>query len=238
MNAIDGSISLFFSSLASHHPGLNSFLLWVANSYFVKGQVMILLWWWVWFCPGTERHRRRQVLAAALLGCVFGLAIGRVMVSTLPLRLRPTDNPAFHFIAGPFSPNPTPETSFPSDHAILFVGLATGIFLASRRVGSLALAYVAIVICFPRLWLGFHFLTDLLAGALIGAGIVLLLNQDKVRSALARPLLSLVEAKPHFFYAGLLLFSYQVSEMFDPLRDTLTYLHHHGGPVIVSMIAR
>ena len=238
MNPVDAPVSLFFSSLGAHHPALTSFFNLLAGSYFFRGGVLILMLFWVWFYPGPETRRRRQVLVVSLVACVLALAIGRVLVTSLPVRVRPNDNPVFHFAVAPYSSNKTPESSFPSDHAILFVALATGIFLASRRVGSLALAYALTVICLPRLWLGFHFLSDLLAGALIGGGLVLLFNWHDLRSFVARPLLALLDAKPHMFYTGLFFFSYQVAEIFDPARDFLAYLHLHVPALIVYIMGR
>lgn len=238
MNPIDASISQFFSVLAAHHSVVTNVLAPLANSYFFRGQIIMLVVWWMWFYPGRDRIARRQVLIATLLACVVGLAIGRIMVSTLPHRVRPSDNPVFHFTVTPFSTPHAPESSFPSDHAILFVALATGILLASRRVGAVVLAYVIALICFPRLWLGFHFLSDLLAGAIIGAGLVLFFNQHKIRSAVAAPVLKFVEAKPHLFYTGLFFFSYQVAEMFDPLRSFLSYVHHRVIPLVLLILGR
>ena len=60
-------------------------------------------------------------------------------------------------------------SSFPSDHAILFMALAVAIFLASRRFGWLALTYTTLCIIGPRVYLGWHWPTDVLAGALLGA---------------------------------------------------------------------
>lgn len=235
MGFVDAHISLFFSALAAQHPAVTSFFALLASSYFFRGQVMILMFLWVWFYPGPEKRSRRQVLISALVACVLALAIGRAMVSTLPVRLRPNDNPAYHFTVPAFSSANKPESSFPSDHAILFIALATGILLASRRVGALAFSYAVVLICFPRLWLGFHFLSDLLAGAFLGAALVLLFNWQKVRSAVAGPLCALLEAKPQIFYTGLFLFSYQVAQMFDPTRDLLDYLHHNSS-VIFSVL--
>ncbi|HTM88262.1 MAG TPA: phosphatase PAP2 family protein [Terriglobales bacterium] len=235
MNPIDLHISHFFSIVATQHHAVTSVLAQLSNSYFFRGQIVMLMLWWVWFYPGPDRVTRRQVLVSALLACVIALAIGRAMVATLPLRLRPSENPVFHFPVPPLSAPHHPESSFPSDHAILFVGLATGLFLASRRVGSLALAYIVPAILFPRLWLGFHFLSDLLAGALMGGGLVLLFYWSRIRSVVARPFLLLLDAKPHIFYAGLFFFSYQVAEMFDPMRAFVAYMHVHAALFIVAI---
>jgi membrane-associated phospholipid phosphatase len=235
MGSLDAHISLFFSALAAQHPAVTSFFSMLASSYFFRGQVMILMFFWVWFYPGPETRTRRQVLISTLVACVLALAIGRLMVSSLPVRLRPNDNPVFHFTVAAFSPKDHPESSFPSDHAVLFIALATGIFLASRRAGSVALGYAVAVICFPRLWLGFHFLSDLLVGAFIGAGFVLLFNWHKLRSAITRPLLAVLDSAPQIFYTALFLFSYQVAEIFDPPRNLFDYLHRTGN-VVVSML--
>lgn len=235
MGSIDAHISLFFSALAAQHPAVTSFFSLLASSYFFRGQVMILMFLWVWFYPDPEKRTRRQVLISTLVACVLALAIGRALVSTLPVRLRPNDNPVFHFTVPAFSAVDKPESSFPSDHAILFIALATGLLLASRRIGVLALSYAVALICFPRLWLGFHFLSDLLAGAFFGAGLVLLFNGQKVRSAIAGPLCALLEARPQVFYTALFLFTYQVAQMFDPARDLLDYLHRNSS-VVISML--
>jgi undecaprenyl-diphosphatase len=221
--------------LAAQHPAVTWFFSLLASSYFFRGQVMILMFFWVWFYPDPEKRTRRQVLISTVVACVLALAIGRVLVSSFPVRLRPNDNPAFHFTVPAFSSPHRPESSFPSDHATLFIALATGILLASRRLGALAFAYAVALICFPRLWLGFHFLSDLLAGAFLGAGLVLLFNWQKLRSAIAGPLCALLEARPQVFYTALFLFSYQVAQMFDPTRELLHYLHRNGS-VVISML--
>ena len=61
------------------------------------------------------------------------------------------------------------SSSFPSDHAVLFSAITTGIFLVSRRLGIFATIYCLIFIAFPRLYLGLHYATDIIVGALIGA---------------------------------------------------------------------
>ncbi|NUQ62191.1 MAG: phosphatase PAP2 family protein [Pirellulales bacterium] len=59
--------------------------------------------------------------------------------------------------------------SFPSDHAALYFTIASGIFLASRFAGSLAIAWTAAAILLPRVWTGMHSPLDILGGCLLGA---------------------------------------------------------------------
>jgi membrane-associated phospholipid phosphatase len=63
--------------------------------------------------------------------------------------------------------------SFPSDHAGFFIALSLGIFLASRRAGALALGWTGAAILLPRIVTGMHSPLDIVAGAGIGAGLLL-----------------------------------------------------------------
>ena len=63
--------------------------------------------------------------------------------------------------------------SFPSDHAGFFFALSLGIFLASRRAGAVALAWTVAAILLPRIVTGMHSPLDIVAGAGIGAAVLL-----------------------------------------------------------------
>ena len=57
--------------------------------------------------------------------------------------------------------------SFPSDHAGLFIAISLGIFLASRRLGLLALGWTIFVIIGGKLISGQHTPVDIAAGATV-----------------------------------------------------------------------
>ena len=59
--------------------------------------------------------------------------------------------------------------SFPSDHAGFFLAISLGIFLASRRIGTIALAWTVFVILAGKIITGGHAPVDILAGAAIAA---------------------------------------------------------------------
>lgn len=71
--------------------------------------------------------------------------------------------------------------SYPSSHAAIAVGFyglwavmlyGSELPAAVRRVGSLAIVAWAVGICWSRLALGAHYLTDLIGGALLAVGLV------------------------------------------------------------------
>jgi membrane-associated phospholipid phosphatase len=58
--------------------------------------------------------------------------------------------------------------SFPSDSTALFTSIAIGILSLNRIAGGLLLAAVPLLISLPRMYVGGHYPTDVLAGFLIG----------------------------------------------------------------------
>jgi hypothetical protein len=60
----------------------------------------------------------------------------------------------------------------PSDTAALAFALAAVAWSSSRRLGAAAVAWAAVVTCLPRLYIGYHYLSDLLVGvgAAVGGG--------------------------------------------------------------------
>jgi len=109
-------------------------------------------------------------------------------------------------------------SSFPSDHAALFFALATGISVVSPRLGWLVSAYVILAIAAPRIYLGLHYPTDLVAGAILGVAAVVTANIPVLRRAVAGPAVSWASRHPPVFYALFFLFTFQVAVLFDQVR--------------------
>lgn len=177
---------------------------------------MVMIWW-LWFSPNGAQ--RRAHLVAVLSASLLGLVLARVLAPTLPFRDRPLHHLELAQVRFPIPSRMLDGwSSFPSDHAVYFFALATGILLISRKLGIFALAFAVLYVCLPRLYLGLHWATDLLAGAALGTAMALLLSRAAIRDRLSRPALRWLEKHPASFYAAFFLFTYQMAEMFDGLR--------------------
>ncbi|KVO25658.1 phosphatase PAP2 family protein [Burkholderia ubonensis] len=219
MNSFDTAIQLFLTRITLS-PLLNHAIRVVAGLYTFKGFVLVPVLCWLWFQPGPHSERRREMIVATIASGLVALAAGRLLAKTLPFRLRPIYNPELH-LHFPSSElrAATLQTwsSFPSDHAMLWMAISAGIFLMSRRVGVLALLYTIVFICVPRAYLGFHYPTDLLAGAAIGVAITWLMTRDAIRAHYAPPVLRLIGRFPAPAYTLAFLLCFELVTQFDEL---------------------
>ena len=222
INWFDAGILLFFSSLAREVELFDRSLVLFSRLDIFKGGVYITLLWWLWFRPPGTQLNTRQTIIATIAGAVLALALARTVAAITPLRLRPMHlHPSvLHFVTptGMYHKLLKGWGSFPSDHAALFFALALGVFLVYRKAGVFALAYAALGISLPRIYIGLHYPTDILAGALLGLGCVWLLNRPKLQAAISAYPMRLLESRPGIFYAVFFFVSYQITTLFNDLR--------------------
>jgi len=217
MNPFDVAILLFLNQFAQRSPRFDECVAFLSSSNLLKGGVIVGMIWWVWFGHEDVR-RKRAVLLATLIASVPALMVAKIL-TLVTFRTRPLNEPALSL----HIPHTVTVTdwkqfsSFPSDHAVLFFAMAAGILIASRRAGWLALFYVSMFICLPRMYLGVHYATDILAGAAIGVIPVCLANLPRIRESMTGWALKWLDASPSSFYFLAFLVLYLVVELFDPV---------------------
>jgi undecaprenyl-diphosphatase len=224
MGGFDYSIIFFCNQFAHRWHTFDSIVVFFSNSDLMKGGVMLAGVWWAWFWRASDVRLNRSRLLSALLGAMIALVVARVLAHALPLRVRPILDPSLHFrppFGLPDQTNWTIWSSFPSDHAALFCALLTGIWLACRPAGMVLMFYVLIAICFPRIYIGIHYPTDILAGAALGVFSVLLCCWSKVRELWTGRVLGWVDRWPAASYTLLFLVTFQIATLFWDLRTFL-----------------
>lgn len=221
MNPFDLSISSFINGFAHRSLRFDESVVFISGSNLLKGGVVIGLVWYLWFQKEDVR-RKREVLLAAMIASFPALALARLL-SWVIFRPRPLNEArfAFRIAYGASAAQWEGYSSFPSDHAVMFFALATGIFLASRRAGWFTFVYVSIVICLPRIFLGEHYATDILAGAAIGISVTWLANLSAIRKPLINWALQWQDARPGQFYCFAFVLTYQMVELYDPMLKML-----------------
>ena len=192
---------------------------------------MILLWY-VWFLPPKKTtdslHTIKLKIISTLCGCFASMFMVRVLTKVLPFRARPILNPSNHLnaaygLSGNFVDN---TNTFPSDHASLFLGLVTGFFLISRRLGLISLAYALLVIIFPRIYLGWHYPSDILGGAFIGIFFILAANMNFFKTTVSEKIYQFSESYPQIFYPLFFLLTYQIATLFEGVRTIGEFILH------------
>ncbi len=123
--------------------------------------------------PARRRSGRPQRAAGAGGGADHRLTLG----PTPPLR-----GPSRR---GASAALPSPDPSFPSDHATAAFAIAVAIFLRHRKAGTLALI-LATLVSISRVALGTHYPSDVIGGALLGTAAALVLWAPPVRRPLHR----------------------------------------------------
>jgi membrane-associated phospholipid phosphatase len=221
MNAFDAAGLTFFNQFASQSPLFDSIVINMAQYHDFKGVVIMALLWGACFMPNRDAILARQIAIMSVIGGLLALVAARLMTKFLPFRDRPLYNDQFtlDYPLGDSDRYLEHWSSFPSDHAMLWFAIAVGIFLISRRVGIIAMLYTVVVICLPRIYLGLHHPTDILAGMALGAAMVLICSRTTLRSHVAGPIVGWSFSNPPIFYVLAFLLSYGLSTHFDGLKN-------------------
>lgn len=225
MNFFDAGILYFVNSFVHRWFVVDATFALVATNTLFSGGAIAALIWWAWFRSDTNQNTAREYLSCGIFTAFLSVVAARGLASLLPYRERPIHRPELHLqVPYVFNESTTVHwSSFPSDHAAMFFALALSIYFVSRRAGFAAFAYVVMFVCAPRLFMGFHYPTDLVAGALIGVGVAYLSRIELLRKATTVPVMRWLERSPGLFYAGFFIVTFQIAIIFASLRHIARY---------------
>lgn len=171
----DGQLLLWLKEAFSH-PVLDEIMIFV-SSLGNKGMIWIAIGI-LFLLFGVKNKKWRRGGLLVLLSLAANFLACNVVLKPLVDRTRPY----YVLDYAPLIP-PVGDPSFPSGHTAASFAAATAIYAINRKWG-IAAYILATVMGFSRLYLGVHFPTDVLAGALVGtaaAGIVIRLFGLKQR---------------------------------------------------------
>jgi undecaprenyl-diphosphatase len=126
----------------------------------------VAIQWW----RKTDQTHVRHTCVAAGLSFLIGLGFNQMLLLFVH-RVRPYDAGVSHLVIPPSS-----DWSFPSDHATAAFAIAAIFAFHGLRRHAAVFALAALIIGWSRIFVGTHYLTDVLGGAMTGIGAALLVR--------------------------------------------------------------
>ena len=235
--SLDLSLLHWVNSFARQDPLFDKLVASLADATFVKGGFLFTYLWWLWFRDSSERRDNRREVLRIFVGLTLALTVARALQILLPGRNRPIHEASVGFVV-PYGADPhilEHWNSFPSDHAVIFFAIATAIWMGSRLWGGLAYVWVLLFACVPRIYLGYHYPSDVLAGALIGTAIMAAAYAVPVGSAgswVANRTVRWEQRYPSVFYVLAFVAVYQLVTLFATVREA----GHTAGELLTAIL--
>ena len=95
-----------------------------------------------------------------------------------------------------------------------------------------------VVVAIARVYFGYHYPTDILAGAVLGIGLVSLIHVARVRAAVTRLPLLWMDRHPQSFQTALCVLIFLVATTFEPLYPLSHFVFTVAKPAIRVLDAR
>ncbi len=220
MNDFDTAIILFLNQYAHISTTIDKFVVLLSSNHLLKGGVITALLWYTLFNVKDD-SLRKIAFVFTIFSTVIAMAIARLLPNILPMRLRPIHEDSINFVLPYDVKIDLLEgwNSMPSDHATLFFTLSMCLYFLSKKIGLFAFFYTSIFICLPRIYLGVHYFTDILVGAIIGITIAYLCVSLPFLVFINKKISNSSFCNSSIFYTVSYLFTYQIADMFDSSRE-------------------
>ena len=189
-----------------------------------NGGVFVAALCWIWFeTDETGVHTHRRNVVTALLAVMVVAGALWLLKASLPFRPRPLNDPDLG-LRVPFGVDPSSlnnYSSFPSGHTAFYLALSVPLWMRSRWLGAAAAVWTSLTICLPLLYRGDHWPSDIVAGAVVGVALMLLLCQLIGATGLPDRVVRFSAKHPSAFYTIAWLFALEIAELFG---DVQVYL--------------
>jgi len=155
---LDAAATRAINGLAGVSPTADSLVIWITAIGIPLLVLAVAGQWW----RGENRRHTRHVLIASGLSFLLGLAINQILLLFIH-RIRPYDGGISHLLI-----DRTTDPSFPSDHATASFAIAATFLLHGMRRLGIAFLIAAVVVAVSRVYVGTHYVSDILGGAATG----------------------------------------------------------------------
>jgi membrane-associated phospholipid phosphatase len=209
---LDREILLALNSFAGGNKNLWEF----ANNSLFRGFPLFFSLPALWFSGGHPERRGRML--AGLLAVCLATILSVWSQFHIDIHTRPILDPGLHLetVIPPWAWDRM--SSFPSDTATLYFGLAAVVFAEERLVGAFCLVWVAAIIAIPRVIFGFHYASDIIGSLVLGPACVLIFARSPYPRRLFERTLTFFEGRMYIVHALLFVFLAEASDLFLSLQ--------------------
>ena len=155
-DSLDYDLFRAINGLTGRSQTVDAIMVGCAKFFPVVFALALLGLWLTWM----PKNQRAAFLAG--ISALVALGIGQLIGMAFP-RPRPYLTHHVNLLI-----SRTADTSFPSDHATLGFAVAILVWRHNRRVGTVLLL-LALLLAFARIFVGAHYPSDVLGGAVVGA---------------------------------------------------------------------
>ncbi len=216
----DERVVLFVNQFAAKSAVFDGIMYDLADASILQGGLFMAYFWWAWLRTDGPVIRRRQEIMIAIAGAIAAAIVSRTMQVTLPFHTRPLHTASLQFVV-PLGVNPqtlNTWSSMPSDHAATYFALATAIWYQWRAMGYAAMAWTVVFGLFPRIYLGYHYPSDIIAGCLCGLIVMALVWKLLPHADALRRVSAWERSYRAIFYPAAFLLTYEIATLFYDVR--------------------
>lgn len=155
---LDYNIFELINQFAGKNLSFDHFVTFFTN-YGIIFLVLVLIW--LWFSKKNNRCQKRKEVVLALIIAFIAIGITE-LIGSIYFRPRPFVSHDVNLLIEKLST----DTSFPSTHSTGSFALAFSILKTNKKIGVMLLIF-AVLMGFSRVFVGVHYPSDILAGAII-----------------------------------------------------------------------